>query len=69
MIGGFESLPSLLVRDYDVPVSCLKIDATIGELNQKADMGTGRASFGICAIGNFIYVIGGQDRKYKNLIK
>ena len=61
MIGGHPYYPTLLPRDYDVAKSTLKINIRTGKMVQKNDLVTGRFSFGICTIGEYIYAIAGYN--------
>jgi len=44
-----------------VPRSCLLIDLGTGIVSEKAQMNIGRSQIGVGHIGNFIYVVGGQN--------
>jgi hypothetical protein len=59
IIGGSNDLPSLVAHSYDVPRSTLRVNKKTQELKICSKLNQGRFAFGLCNIGNFIYVLGG----------
>jgi hypothetical protein len=61
IIGGRQKNPMLLDKEYDVPRSCLSLNIRNGVIREKTFMQKGRSYFGICNIGQSIYIFGGRD--------
>ena len=62
IIGGNQDYPSLVAREYEVNRSCIRVNIQSGVLALMASMGHGRWLHDTCAVGHYIFVVGGRTK-------